>query len=82
MWLHGVPVVVTGIERRLQGKWTPDDFIYSYGSQKVTPIDSVTCKPVKGIASVEAFFSLLKERSPRAGLLKLKVYFILPTLHS
>lgn len=61
LWLLGVPIVVRGIERRLQGKWTPDDFIHDYGPQKVTPIDCLTGMPVKSPSRVETFFRLLKQ---------------------
>ncbi|KAI0754544.1 hypothetical protein C8Q80DRAFT_1297762 [Daedaleopsis nitida] len=72
MWLGGFPVVVTGLERRLQGRWSPDDFIHDYGSQKVTPVNAMTGEPVKCISSVAAFFGLLKEPKSHTNLLKLK----------
>lgn len=38
----GIPVVVTGVEHKLQGNWTPRFFIDRYGSTKVELVDTET----------------------------------------
>lgn len=73
LWATGEPIVVSGVHKRLQGHWTPDDFIKRYGSQTVVPIDCATDKPVKRAWKVAEFFELMKNPDAREGVYKLKV---------
>ena len=74
-WDLGVPIVVKSVHKRLQGRWSPSDFIQGHnGSEKVAPINLITDTPLRTVVTVADFFGLLKVCDLRYGPLKLKVW--------
>ncbi|RDX40357.1 hypothetical protein OH76DRAFT_1334227, partial [Lentinus brumalis] len=71
LWASGVPMIVSGVDRRLQGSWHPNDFIREYGSLKVSPVNCVTDKLVEGTWKVATFFRCL-ENGSKDTVMKLK----------
>ncbi|KAI0703523.1 hypothetical protein C8T65DRAFT_709242 [Cerioporus squamosus] len=59
LWRHGVPIVVSGVERRLQGRWTPADFIADYGYHKIVVLDCTTDDQKTRRTNMAEFFSIL-----------------------
>ncbi|KAI0363036.1 hypothetical protein BV20DRAFT_1040111 [Pilatotrama ljubarskyi] len=55
-WAHHCPVVVTGVNARLQGRWTPDAFVETHGNEEASVDNSVMASPVT--MSVARFFEL------------------------
>jgi hypothetical protein len=76
---RGRPIVVTGLQRRLQGKWDPTYFIERFGSQKVTLIDCETESQVK--STVADFFQGFGPATGDKRIVKLKARAIwIPSL--
>ena len=73
LWSHGDPILITGIQRRLQGCWSPEGFIREYGAEKVTRIDFSTDDMQEDETTAAEFFRLLKECASGGRPWKLKV---------
>ncbi|KAI0703120.1 hypothetical protein C8Q76DRAFT_590035, partial [Earliella scabrosa] len=73
VWEGGAPLLITGIEERLQGHWGPEYFISTHGALKVAPIDCTTDK-VADHARISAaeFFRRFNDEVPCASPQKLK----------
>ncbi|KAI0315728.1 hypothetical protein OF83DRAFT_1045130, partial [Amylostereum chailletii] len=54
--LHGIPVVVAGMEEALQHVWTPEFFIKHYGNKRVALVDTMTDKVSDQVFTVADFF--------------------------
>jgi hypothetical protein len=67
----GRPILVTGLQRRLQGPWVPQYFIERFGLQKVVLIDCESDSEVKG--TVADFFGSFGPGEEGKRVLKLKV---------
>ncbi|KAI1782476.1 hypothetical protein LXA43DRAFT_905672 [Ganoderma leucocontextum] len=72
LWKCGGPIVVTGVEKRLQGCWTPNDFISDYRDQKVTVIDYTDAIEAHHRQTVGEFFRYLSAPTIGGRALKLK----------
>ena len=73
-WLLGIPVVVTGVDKVLQGEWTPHDFAKYYGNQKVTVLDCTAPNDLRGTSlTSKTFFSRLADPSSRFTNRRVKV---------
>ncbi|KAI1783267.1 hypothetical protein LXA43DRAFT_903881 [Ganoderma leucocontextum] len=72
LWSCGGPIVVTGVEKRLQGCWAPNDFISDYRDQKVTVIDYTDATEARHRQTVGEFFSYLSTPTIGGRALKLK----------
>ena len=71
IWGRDQPIVVTGVEHKLQGQWTPDYFARIYGSEKVTLVDCET--ELTQPSTVGDFFENFDLVGKGAQILKLKV---------
>ncbi|KAI0309672.1 hypothetical protein OF83DRAFT_1037631, partial [Amylostereum chailletii] len=72
-WRHGIPLVITGLEDRLQGAWTPEGFIKDYGTKMVRLVNTKTNEISEKTSTVERFFELFGNYThPNHTDLKLK----------
>lgn len=65
--------MVDEVGGRLQGRWTPEDFIADYGSQKITVIDYTDGAEKHQRSTVDEFFRILASPNDCDRALKLKV---------
>ena len=75
---HGVPVLVTGLQRRFQGTWNPQRFAEKYGSEQITLINCETELEFK--STVADFFRDFDVPRDRKQIVKLKVSCVMMTL--
>ncbi|KAI0715465.1 hypothetical protein C8T65DRAFT_643779 [Cerioporus squamosus] len=61
IWEHGVPIVITGVDKRMQGRWTPADFIADYGLCQVNVVDCMASAEATGsrYVTMAEFFTVL-----------------------
>ncbi len=72
LWALQYPLVVHGVEKKLQASWSPEAFASSYGAQNALMIDSRTPIPKK--VTVRDFFTeFVRSDEERGGVIKLKV---------
>ncbi|KAI0710348.1 hypothetical protein C8T65DRAFT_557686, partial [Cerioporus squamosus] len=72
LWRRGVPIVINGVDRRLQGRWTPADFIADYGHHKVVVLDCTTDDHKTRRTTMANFFSILSTADADGPYYKLK----------
>jgi [histone H3]-dimethyl-L-lysine9 demethylase len=70
---YGKPLVITGLQHRIQGTWNPEYFVGQYGSQKITLIDCETESELK--STVADFFRDFGVVRPDKRIVKLKVIY-------
>lgn len=72
LWKRNIPMVVYGVDQKLQGCWTPQDFTQSHGAEYVTMIDSHLERPTK--VTVKEFFEAFNDIDGSDGrVVKVKV---------
>ena len=74
---RGVPLQITGVHRRLQGQWTPEEFTDSMDEQVVKCIDCNSHEEASTKLRARDFFDLLSRASEEGQVVyKIKVSFI------
>lgn len=72
LWAMQYPVVVHGIQKKLQGNWSPQAFAQYYGDEEALMLHSRSPIPQK--VTVKTFFTeFLRTDEERGGAIKLKV---------
>ena len=75
----GVPMQITGLHRRLQGQWTPEEFTDSMDEEVVKCIDCDSDSEAGTKMRASAFFDLLSQAAgERQVVYKIKVCSIRP----
>ena len=75
----GVPLQITGVHRRLQGQWTPEEFTDSMNEEVVTCIDCNSDDEADTKMPAGAFFPLLSRAPGEHDVVhKIKVSFVRP----
>ncbi|RPD78042.1 hypothetical protein L226DRAFT_458614 [Lentinus tigrinus ALCF2SS1-7] len=72
LWASGMPVVVSNVDRRLQGRWNPEELSHDYGSEKVFPVDCETNEAAKKPWKAKEFFQYLQNPDAKKPPMKLK----------
>lgn len=72
IWGMQYPVVVHGIQKKLQGNWAPQSFAQSYGDEEALMLHSASLTAQK--VTVKTFFTeFVRSHEERGGTIKLKV---------
>lgn len=72
LWAMQYPVVVHGIQKKLQGNWSPQSFAQTYGNEEALMLHSASPNPQK--VTVKTFFTeFVRSHEERGGTIKLKV---------
>ncbi|EIW63092.1 uncharacterized protein TRAVEDRAFT_86254, partial [Trametes versicolor FP-101664 SS1] len=71
LWGMQYPVVVHGIQKKLQGNWAPQSFAQSYGDEEALMLHSAS--PTAQKVTVKTFFTeFVRSHEERGGTIKLK----------
>ena len=76
-WCYGAPVVVTGMQEHLQGRWTPDDFLRDHPNIQVEVLDCDSASPDPQVWTAADFFTTLGSPIKTTSRIKVKVIPIL-----
>lgn len=77
LWARGEPLVVHGVLRRMELKWTPEYFAENFGDRKCTVVDTKSAEGQAVDSTVGNFFRQLgKARADGKPCWKLKVCFL------
>ncbi|TFK85079.1 hypothetical protein K466DRAFT_495422 [Polyporus arcularius HHB13444] len=72
LWRHGAPIVISGVDKRLQGRWTPADFIADYGHHKISVLECTNDGQKTRRSTMAEFFSTLSTPDADGPYHKLK----------